>query len=236
MSDDREQIGAEERERARIATHEAGHAYAGYRLPGAKICGPVSIEPGKTYNGIAFVRGPRVRPQDLDRISLVGVVGELAKVRRAIETEAIICLAGPAAERWRFGLCANGNTAMIRELRERRGKGEEHKPVVPAPGKRTLPTREARLLASAASAERIDDDLFQAESVVKSLFGGDPDRTDPYLAVLFGEARALLAKPEAKRMVRKLAEALLDRTTLSSYEAREILKANDPTTGGTTTP
>jgi hypothetical protein len=95
------QVGSGPSDRARIAYHEAGHAVAAVML-GGRVTGPVSIEPTKRWLGVAFTRPPGFSRRESERVPLeLPLATWPARVRRSFEVDALISLAGPAAEAMR---------------------------------------------------------------------------------------------------------------------------------------
>ena len=83
-------------ELVRVAHHEAGHAAMAHVLGVAP--GLITIRPGPNYRGVAHhgrTGQPEVRETDLD----VPIVEMRAQLRRGVEREILICLAGKATER-----------------------------------------------------------------------------------------------------------------------------------------
>ena len=197
-------------ERVRIAYHEAGHAVAAFELGGA-VSGPVSIVPAKRWNGVAHVRGRYARRSDRYDPAAPTIVLQPASTRRALETEAIISLAGQEAEKFRPPETLTGYFPTEDD------EARAVRAVAPLAG------RDAKLLARGddESLPPPKTDIAQAVEAADLLVA---DRAHALLTFLRAEADALLRTPRAQRRLHRLAEALLEHETIGAATVRQLLR------------
>jgi hypothetical protein len=207
----------DEAELERLAWHEAAHATAAYLLGGC-IRGPVSIEPRLHWAGVAFCRSRRVPFSDIDRSASGPMCLLPPRLRRAIETDIIISLAGPAAERIRPGRPIESGYVAAHE----RDPDEERSRLLVA----ALTTTEVRLL------EHGDDENRPIKSDMTNAWNGcdalAQELSGLQLQMLQVETDLLVRTPRFQTLCAALAEALLENITLSARSVRAILRAHDP--------
>lgn len=192
----------------RTAHHEAGHVVAaksfGYGV------GPASIVPAENFNGIMFhsVRKPDVR------------VGLLilwpVTMRRKFEEAVVISLAGPVASdlymREAGYLAEDEDERLVRTMLEGATDGA-------TPSVSRLPAAESRKLAAAECRDDpLHDDWQQAHEVAYAYALSDAPIAVSWLRT---QTRQLLVS--RWRHVTRVADALLERQTLSKRELRELL-------------
>jgi hypothetical protein len=203
----------EQAERDRIAFHEAGHATAAFLLGGC-ITGPVSIAARKHWRGVAFCRARHYPLDDVDRVKILMPMALLPpRLRRSLEIDAIISLAGRAAE-------------MIRPTRSVE-TGYVPSPRADADDRSAefvaaLTRRDEHLLSLGDSDDvSHPDDLEQARGFADRLAG---DLAGLVLQVLTVETERLARTRRFRHLCGALADELLARTTLSAADVRRILK------------
>jgi hypothetical protein len=204
-----EEVQWEAEERRRVAYHEAGHAVMAYTV--GRRNGVVSIRPGEHYNGIAF-HGPAPRPSELERGKLGLPVPLLpARLRRWIETEILIVVAGREAEFFRF----------IPPTRYSGPDPDEEAAVRLARASVELSTRESEALAAADHAE-LPVDERQAEKLAWVAVGPDAEGW-AYLNWLRATTRNLVGESGFFRLVEALVPELLRHEVLGGRSVRRIL-------------
>lgn len=193
----------------RVAYHEAGHVVAAYLL-GCRIAGPISIEPGKAFAGIAFVGGGhRVPEHERSKIGLA-VPMLPARFRRAVETQVMVDLAGPAAE----FLATGPVSGFIPDPPD-----EHHARELARIAVLTQPERGR--LHEARQREGFETDDERAFNAAWALAGREA--VGAYLAWLRAETQLAIHRPRAVRLIEILAHELLDRRTISGRLARAVL-------------
>lgn len=202
------------------AFHEGGHAVATVEL-GGRLVGPVSIMPRRRWLGVAFVDAPKARGEDWERVD-VGLPAPLwnARVRRRVEVDVMLSLAGPVGE----GLVpfdADGQftpalaDALAEGLAARPLPGDDVAALV------RLAPREAKLLRCGDDPARtLRTDAERVEDGCRFLAGENWERLRGWL---LAETRTLLARPLVRHQVERVALELLRYGTLPRGRVYELL-------------
>lgn len=211
-------------ERARVAFHEAGHNVAGFLLFGpGSIVGPASIVESLRWRGVAHVRAPGVSTEELDRIDPGKPSVLYPEFFRSCAVDAIVSLAGSAAEQYRPRVLPPGN-CYIPEPKPL-DDDEEQAALILAP----LSEKDARLLALGDDAEagEIETDMEQAFAAAEAISEPGPSAL-ALLHWLHEETRVFVASYLFQRRLKPLADALLERGTLGEEALLALLKNPKP--------
>jgi hypothetical protein len=210
----------EDRERLeRFAYHEAGHSVMAYYLHVTP--GTVSIRPGHKYQGVSKhgkSGRPPVREGDLD----VSIIEMRATLRRGLEKEIAISLAGKASERLVPTIPGPGYFGdPDREYAERLAA-------------LAVPTgREARSLALTERVGAGEYDMAKAESKAHGAVGRNLQGS--YLRFLECVVDEIVASNWFRKLVEALVPPLMEHRVLSAAAVRLILTQVDPNTKEKTT-
>lgn len=196
--------------RERTAIHEAAHATMAHlvgRAPGA-----MSIIPALGYNGICFFgRSRRVPQRDLAKL---GAALPLlpATLRRSVELDVMVALAGPvAADMW---WPSSGYGTTPDEL-------EAERLVQSLAPRAALTVRERSTLAAAEATPTFESDESTAWGMTEAL-NGDARIALAHLATLREVTRALVEEPSFQRLVSRLARLVLRHRTVSARAVRAV--------------
>lgn len=189
----------------RTAYHEAGHCCASWLLGATVGAGPVTIEPGKCYNGISFIGRPAV-PTAADMAGLARPYPLLpARLRRFYEIKVCTLLAGEIAA----DLYATRSALPITET-------------VTTVTISSLPVREQIALDEAASDDQ-QSDFSKVMGILLALHFDDPNIAEMHCRFLAAETQAVLSARRSRLMVEALAAELLTHRTLSAQRWKSCL-------------
>lgn len=192
----------------RTALHEAGHAYAAWRL--GRGAGPVTVEPGNSWAGLTVLRLTPLRQTELDQVDVDRPFPLWpAAVRRKIEQRALVAAAGEAAE----------NTLDLPAGAMRRPE-----PLVEQVRQLAAePTRaEAEYFAVARADQQTPSDAEQLWKLMRAAYGDDTATGTAWLAYMAAEARAAVLAGAVR--VHRLAGVLAEHGSLSGKAVRGILR------------
>lgn len=212
---DREWLAGDEG-RLKVAYHEAGHAVAAQLLRG-RIVGPVSIRPTKRWSGVAYVRAPRFSPRDVETVDLAFPIATYpVGLRRALELDAIICLAGPAAEALR------PDQSPVRGYRPEPASRLDDR--LAAGAVAALTSGEARMLARGNEDETDPRPHDEQRALDATLALVGYERAGALLEFLRVETKVFVCSYSFQRRLHPLAAALVERTDLSARFVRGLLR------------
>jgi hypothetical protein len=207
-------------QRYRTAHHEAGHSVMAYIL--GRPMGPVSIRPCEAHLGVSFHRKAPIPEHQFDRLGQPAILLPTA-LRRACETEAVICLAGPTAED--VAVTATEGAYYVDEHTPDHARAEELVGTLVGAGL----TREEMVMLERAEREQGSSDEDKANFWSETASYGAPIlETFAHLAWLRIFTRNRVLSPRFQRLEHALAPRLLEADVLGGRAAREILKAADP--------
>lgn len=191
----------------RLAIHEAAHAVVAIAL-GRGLSGPVSIRPGKHFSGIAFVDAPT-----LTAVPLLGAPVILLDpdLRKMVETEIVIHLAGPEAERFLFEKPRSSRRPVLPD--EQAAERLARVLVL-------SPSESARLREAEDSDEPRRSDEDWAHELAWALAGSN--EVAHYLAWLREVTRHLLLSPSVARSVLAVADELAKHEVLPASAVKEM--------------
>jgi hypothetical protein len=200
-------------ERALTSYHESGHAVMALAL-GGLISGPCSISPSRLWKGVAHVRARGFSPRDAESIRVGrGILAYPARVRRSLESDVIISLAGHESEQYRpHTIAVEGYVGESPRLAETIEK------FALAP----LTRADAKLLARGDLDEPLPNDVMRAFASVERLVAGER-RVWALIRFLAEETAELVAGEVFQRRLHRLAAALLEHETLGARAVREVL-------------
>jgi hypothetical protein len=193
---------------AALAYHEAGHAVAAVLL-GGRITGPLAMT--ESGRGLAFTGAPE---RDLDELDAgLPAVAWPAQLRRSLEIEAMICLAGAEAEKYAplhlVDAVAGGYSLDERTIARRT-------PVLP-------PTGEELRKLSRALGETLPSDVENIYDLA-TVMSADDGGAWPLIEWWRRETTAFVAGPLFQARLHPLADALMRHGTLSAGSVRELLE------------
>jgi hypothetical protein len=208
-------------DRELVSLHEAAHAVAGH-LWGV-ITGPVSIRRTRQWRGVAYVRPRRAANVDVERVD-VALPHQLwpARVRRKYETEALIYLAGPAAERY-----LGDDLTVIAQLRA----GQPAPASTPRTTQATscrLPAAEARMLATGDQpGPRMTRDLEVVYDRAE-LLCGDVGEAEHLVSYWWRQMQNVVRSRIFRKPTLVLARTLLEEDTIPRRRVRRIITEGAP--------
>jgi hypothetical protein len=191
-----------------VALHEAGHSYAAWYLH--RPLGPVTIKPGQKWAGTSHYTPPALSPTDWDRVDFTQPYPLWpARVRRTIDTRALIAAAGDAAET----AIQLADAPPARRI----GEGLTERVATMA----TTRAEQAQLAVAATDTAGLDD----AETLWSLMRASHRDNTatgTAWLAYITVQARAIVTAGAPRILA--LADTLTTHGTLSGRAARAILE------------
>jgi len=206
-------------ERYRTAHHEAGHSVMAYLL--GRPVGPVSIRPCEVHLGVSFHTKAKIPEQQLRQLGKPAILLP-AQFRRACETEAVICLAGPTAE---DVAVTSAEGAYVNEHSPDHARAEELVTTLVEAGL----TGEETVMLERAERERGSSDEERAQWWSETAGYGAPVlETFAHLSWLRIFTRNRVLSPRFQRLEYGLAPRLLEAEVLGGRAVRGILKAADP--------
>jgi ATP-dependent Zn protease len=201
-----------EEERRRVAFHEGGHVAVALLM--RKPISLASIRPTRGWKGVVYSKRFAIAETDYELEKLARPTPlQPAQLRREIETDIMQSLAGRIAEELQ-GSFTNGYAhdsddvaaASLAEL--------------------NLTSRQRELLARGdVEPGSLETDGERATALAYALAG--EGKVYAYLAWLRAETRDLIYSPRGTRLVTAIAEALLERETLSGAQCRTIFRDID---------
>jgi hypothetical protein len=205
-------------QRYRTAHHEAGHSVAAFIL--GRPVGPVSIKPCRVHLGVSFRTKARVPEAEWNRVGLPAILLP-ARLRRTVETEAVIALAGPTAED--VAVTEAEGSTYVNEATPDHTRAEQ---LVNTLGDGGLsPTETVMLERARREPGESDEDkarywsqLVADHSLTESL---------AHLSWLQTLTRSLVMSPRFQRLEYALAPRLLEAEVLGGRAVRMIFKAAD---------
>ena len=205
--------------RYRTAHHEAGHSVMAYLL--GRPVGPVSIRPCEVHLGVSFHTKAKIPEQQLRQLGKPAILLP-AQFRRACETEAVICLAGPTAE---DVAVTSAEGAYVNEHSPDHARAEELVTTLVEAGL----TGEETVMLERAERERGSSDEERAQWWSETAGYGAPVlETFAHLSWLRIFTRNRVLSPRFQRLEYGLAPRLLEAEVLGGRAVRGILKAADP--------
>jgi hypothetical protein len=202
----------------RLAYHEAGHSVGAF-LMGCSV-GAVSIRPASRWTAVASARVPGFGSSDLARLDVgLPLACWPTRIRRALETHALVALCGPHGERYAPRELGSSGYEVDRPRR----RDHDLATATLSP----LTAADALLLASGddTSEPPLPSDLKRAFEAAELAVGGvsESPRAARLIAFLDVEAEAFVASPPFQWRLRPLAEALIEHETLSAGSVNSIL-------------
>jgi len=202
-------VNAAERERRRVAYHEAGHAAVA--LMTKRPVHLVSIRPTRSWSGVCFSGGLRLVESDYSLDNLNRPTPLLpAKLRRAIETQIMGKLAGGLAEEL-AGFHADGYVSETPDERQ-----------ATAIAKMCFTARQRELLATGDNDLPSETDAQAVRGLAYALAGDET--AVALIAWLRAETRQLIYSPRCRRLVDAIAAELLEHETVGASRLRAIYR------------
>jgi hypothetical protein len=212
-------------DRYRTAHHEAGHSVMAYLL--GRPVGPVSIWPCEVHLGVSFHTKARIPEAQFRQLGKPAILLP-AQFRRACETEAVICLAGPEAEG--VAVSATERACYVDEHSPDHTRAEELVITLVQAGL----TGEETVMLERSERERSSSDEEKARFWSETAGYGAPVlETFAHLSWLRIFTRNRVLSPRFQRLEYTLAPRLLQAEVLGGRAVREILKAAEVRPGST---
>jgi ATP-dependent Zn protease len=196
-------------DRLRVAWHESAHAAVAF-IFGRRV-EVVSIRPTMQWGGVVFSRPTKVHDDEAESLG-APVMFLPARLRRDIEQDVVMTLAGDLGEELRFGrrsgygLTKDETVAdeVVREL--------------------ALSAKQRAMLALGDEPAAAGDDDWSMAVRMTAALTSELEAT-AYLGFLRAAARAVVFSPQCVRLVEALVPVLLERDVVGGGEVRAVFRA-----------